>query len=120
MSPTENTTNISRRGELLDSVMLPAQSEVRVQRYLPFEVRVRLYTRVLELAKLSMSYQQIQTEIFDSTHIWRSKGPISGWVRGIHHQSGERKAFCEVASPDFAFVMGWSAGVGILTVTDTY
>ena len=34
--------------------MLPAQSEVRVRKYLPFEVRVRLYTRVLELGKFGI------------------------------------------------------------------
>jgi len=116
MTLTENTTSISRRGESPDRVMLPSRSEVRVQKYLPFEVRVRLRARVLELNKLSMNYPQIQNEIFNSTHIWLSKGSISEWVRGIHDPSGGKNKFRAVASPELAYVIGVIAGDGNLSI----
>ena len=96
--------------------MLPSRSEVRVQKYLPFEVRVRLRARVLELNKLSMNYPQIQNEIFNSTHIWLSKGSISEWVRGIHDPSGGKNKFRAVASPELAYVIGAIAGDGNLSI----
>src|SRR5947208_303597 len=116
MTLTENTASISRRGESPDRVMLPSRSEVRVQKYLPFEVRVRLRARVLELNKLSMNYPQIQNEIFNSTHIWLSKGSISEWVRGIHDPSGGKNKFRAVASPELAYVIGVIAGDGNLSI----
>ena len=78
MTLTENTTSASRRGAFPDRLLLPIRNEVHVRKYLPFELRERLRSRVLELTKLSMSYLQIQTEIFDSVHIWLSKGSITG------------------------------------------
>jgi intein-encoded DNA endonuclease-like protein len=116
ISPTENTTNLPRKDEYPDRLMLPAQTEIRAQKYSPFEVRARLCARVLELTKLSMSYQQIQTEIFESTHIRLSKGSISGWVRGIHNPSGGKNKFRAVASPELAYVIGVIAGDGNLSV----
>jgi len=116
ISPTENTTNLPRKGGYPDRLMLPAQTEIRAQKYSPFEVRARLCARVLELTKLSMSYQQIQTEIFESTHIRLSKGSISGWVRGIHNPSGGKNKFRVVASHELAYVIGVIAGDGNLSV----
>ena len=116
ISPTENTTNLPRKGGYPDRLMLPAQTEIRAQKYSPFEVRARLCARVLELTKLSMSYQQIQTEIFESTHIRLSKGSISGWVRGIHNPSGGKNKFRAVPSPELAYVIGVIAGDGNLNV----
>ena len=116
MTLTENTTSISRRGATLNRVSLPIRNEVRARKYLPFEFRARLYSRVSELAKLSMSYQKIQTEIFDSTHIWLSKGSISEWVRGNHSPSGGKNKFQAVASPELAYVIGVIAGDGNLSV----
>src|SRR5207249_2304038 len=92
------------------------RKEVHVRKYLPLEIRVRLRSRVLELAKLSMSYQQIQTEILESTHIRLSKGSISEWVRGIHNPSGGKNKFRAVASPELAYVIGVIAGDGNLNV----
>ena len=116
MTLAENTTSISRRSIPLNRVSRPVRNEVRVRKYLPFEFRVKLYSRVLELAKLSMSYQQIQTEIFDSNHIWLSKGSISEWVRGNHNPSGGKNKFQAVASPELAYVIGVIAGDGNLSV----
>ena len=75
-----------------------------------------LYSRVLELAKLSLSYRQIQAEILDSTHILLSKGSISGWIRGVHNPSGGKNKFRAVASPELAYVIGAIAGDGNLNV----
>src|SRR3989454_4561371 len=116
MTLTENTASISRRDTPLNRVSLPVRNEVRVRKYLPFEIRVRLHSRVLELAKHSMSYLQVQTEIFDSTHIWLSKGSISEWVRGNHNPSGGKNKFQAVASPELAYVIGVIAGDGNLNV----
>src|SRR5256885_14757397 len=116
MALMENTTNFSRKGAIHDRVLLPIRKEVRVRKYLPLDIRVRLRSRVLELAKLSMSYQQIQTEIFESTNIRLSKGSISGWVRGIHNPSGGKYKFRAVASPELAYVIGVIAGDGNLSV----
>jgi intein-encoded DNA endonuclease-like protein len=113
---TENTTNISGRGTPLNRISLPVRNDVHIRKYLPLDIRVRLRSRVLELTKLSMSYQQIQTEIFESTHIRLSKGSISEWVRGIHNPSGGKNKFRAVASPELAFVIGVIAGDGNLNV----
>jgi intein-encoded DNA endonuclease-like protein len=116
MTLTENTTSIFRRNAFLHRGSFSIQNEVRIRKYLPLEVRVRLRSRVLELAKLPISYQQIQTEIFDSTHIRLSKGSISEWVRGIHNPSGGKNKFRAVASPELAYVIGVIAGDGNLNV----
>jgi intein-encoded DNA endonuclease-like protein len=113
---TANGSSIPRRGTFLDPARSPARREVRIRKYLPFESRVRLHALVSELAKRSMSYQQIQTEIFDSTRIWLSKGSISGWVRGIHNPSGGKNTFCAVASPELAYVIGVITGDGNLNI----
>ena len=113
---TVNGSSISGRGTFLDPGRLPDRKEVRIRKYLPFESRARLHALVSELAKRSMSYQQIQTQIFDSTRIWLSKGSISGWVRGIHNPTGGKNTFCAVASPELAYVIGVIAGDGNLNV----
>jgi intein-encoded DNA endonuclease-like protein len=113
---TENTTSIFRRNAFLHRGSFPIRNGVRVRKYLPLEFRVRLRSRVSELAKLPMSYQQIQTEIFDSTHVWLSKGSISEWIRGIHDPSGGANKFRVVASPELAYVIGVIAGDGNLNV----
>src|SRR2546422_9307257 len=113
---TESTTNISGRGTPLNRISLPVRNDVHIRKYLPLDIRVRLRSRVLELAKLSMSYQQIQTEILESTHIRLSKGSISEWVRGIHNPSGGKNKFQAVASPELAYVIGVIAGDGNLNV----
>jgi intein-encoded DNA endonuclease-like protein len=115
MTLLENATNF-RKGAVPDRLPLSVRKEVLARKYLPFEVRVRLRSRVLELTKLSMSYQQIQTEIFDSTHIRLSKGSISEWVQGIHNPSGGKNKFREVASPELAYVIGVITGDGNLNV----
>lgn len=82
-------------------------------------------TFMSELDKLSFllgkwkGYRQIQTEIFDSTHIRLSKGSISEWVHGVHDPSGGKNAFCAVASPELAYVIGAIAGDGNLNVMGT-
>jgi intein-encoded DNA endonuclease-like protein len=111
----ENATNL-RKGAVPDLFLLPIRKEVDARKYLPLEVRVKLRSRVLELTKLSMTYPQIQTEIFDSTHIQLSKGSISGRVRGLHNPSGGKNKFREVASPELAYVIGVIAGDGNLNV----
>ena len=116
MTLTENTKNISGRSTPFNRISLPVRNEVHIRKYLPLDIRVRLRSRVLELAKLSMSYQQIQTEIFESTHIRLSKGSISGWIRGIHNPSGGKNKFRAVASPELAYVIGVIAGDGNLSV----
>src|SRR2546422_8178714 len=116
MTLTQNTASLSRRVTLPDRLLLPIRNEVRVRKYLPLEVRVRLRSRVLKLTKLSMSYLQVQTEIFDSNHIWLSKGSISEWVRGIHNPSGGKNKFQAVASPELAYLIGVIAGDGNLSV----
>jgi intein-encoded DNA endonuclease-like protein len=115
MTLMENTTNF-RKAAIPDRFLLPVQKEVHARKYLPLEVRLRLRSRVLELTKLSMSYLQIQTEIFDSTHIRLSKGSISEWVQGIHNPSSGKNKFREVASPELAYVIGVIAGDGNLNV----
>ena len=116
MTLTENTTSASRRGAFPDRLLLPIRNEVHVRKYLPFELREGLRSRVLELTKLSMSYLQIQTEIFDSVHIWLSKGSISEWVQGIHNPSGGKNELRAVASPELAYVIGVIAGDRSLNV----
>lgn len=115
MTLMENATNF-RKAAIPDHFLLPVRKEVHARKYLPLEVRVRLRSRILELTKLSMSYPQIQTEIFDSTHIRLSKGSISEWVQGIHNPSGGKNKFREVASPELAYVIGVIAGDGNLNV----
>ena len=116
MTLTQNTASLSRRVTLPDRLLLPIRNEVRVRKYLPFEVRVRLRSRVLKLTKLSMSYLQIQSEIFDSTRIWLSKGSISEWVRGVHNPSGGKNRFRAIPSPELGYVIGVIAGDGNLNV----
>src|SRR5437879_9530728 len=113
---TENTTNISGRSTPLNRSSLPVRNDFHIRKYLPLDIRVRLCSRVLELAKLSMCYQQIQTESCESTHIRLSKGSISGWVRGIHNPSGGKNKFRAVPSPELAYVIGVIAGDGNLNV----
>ena len=116
MTLTQNTASLSRRVTLPDRFLLPIRNEVRVRKYLPFEVRVRLRSRVLKLTKLSMSYLQIQSEIFDSTRTWLSKGSISEWVRGVHNPSGGKNRFRAIPSPELGYVIGVIAGDGNLNV----
>jgi len=116
MTLMANTTIISRRGTFLDRGFLPVRNEVRVRKYLPFEFRMRLRSSVLELTKLSLSYRQIQAALFDSTHIWLSKGSISEWVHGIHDPSGGTNKFHTDPSPELAYVIGVIAGDGNLNV----
>src|SRR6267143_1873499 len=107
ISPTENTTNFPRKGEYPDSLMLPAPTEIRAQKYSPFEVRARLCARVLELTKLSMSYQQIQTEIFESTHIRLSKGSI-------------KREQEEMDSPRLQYFFAWLPKWRMATTEESY
>ena len=113
---TANASSISRRGTSLSPGSLPVRIEVRDRKCLPLDVRVGLHSRVTDLAKLSRSYRQIQTEVFDFTQIWLSKGSISAWVRGIHNPAGRTNKFNTDASPELAYVIGAIVGDGNLNV----
>ena len=113
---TANPSTISRRGTFLNPESLPVRIEVRDRKYLPLDVRVGLHSRVSDLANLSRSYRQIQTEVFDFAQIWLSKGSISAWVRGIHNPSGRTNKFNTDASPELAYVIGAIVGDGNLNV----
>jgi intein-encoded DNA endonuclease-like protein len=116
MTLATNSKTISRKSPSFIYAGSPVRDKIRVGKYQPLEVRLGLYSRVLELANLSLSYRQIQAEILDSTHILLSKGSISGWIRGIHNPSGGKNKFRTVASPELAYVIGAITGDGNLNV----
>src|SRR5437879_13392619 len=111
-----NTTSISRRGRLLDRILLPVENEARIRKYLPFEVRVGLRSRVSELAKLSISYRQIQTDICGSTRRRLTKGSISECARGSHNSWARTDTFPTYPSRELSYGIGLIAGDGTLTV----
>ncbi|GBC69910.1 hypothetical protein HRbin01_01615 [archaeon HR01] len=54
-------------------------------RYLPRELRIRLYGEVLRLRRQGLSYRQIIDGIQSVHGVRLSKGHVSEWTRGIHN-----------------------------------
>jgi intein-encoded DNA endonuclease-like protein len=86
-----------------------------VGRYLPRELRIKLYNDVVALRRGGLTYKGIIEEIYRSYGVRLSKSHISKWLRGIHNPyNGRRIPSLELLKPseELAYVIGVKVGDG--------
>jgi intein-encoded DNA endonuclease-like protein len=86
-----------------------------VGRYLPRELRIKLYNDVVALRKGGLTYRAIIGEVWRRYGARISKSHISYWLRGIHSPyNGRRIPSLELlkSSEELAYVIGVKVGDG--------
>jgi len=82
------------------------REQKRKKRYLPLELRLRLYDEVLQLRGQGLSYNDIIKRIHRLSGVRLNKSHISEWVRGIYAPLGRVNRFDAKPSPELASVIG--------------
>jgi intein-encoded DNA endonuclease-like protein len=86
-----------------------------VGRYLPRELRIKLYNDVVALRRGGLTYKEIIGEVWRRYGARISKSHISSWLRGIHSPyNGRRIPSLELLKPseELAYVIGVKVGDG--------
>jgi len=86
-----------------------------VERYLPRELRIKLYNDVIALRRGGLMYRGIIGEVWRRYGARISKSHISYWLRGIHSPyNGRRIPSLELLKPseELAYVIGVKVGDG--------
>jgi intein-encoded DNA endonuclease-like protein len=86
-----------------------------VGRYLPRELRIKLYNDVVALRRGGLTYRGIIKEIYRRYGVGISKSHISYWLRGVHSPyNGRRIPSLELLKPseELAYVIGVKVGDG--------
>jgi intein-encoded DNA endonuclease-like protein len=86
-----------------------------VGRYLPRELRIKLYNDVVALRRGGLTYKGIIGEVWRRYGVRLFKSHISYWLRGIHNPyNGRRLPSLEILEPseDLAYVIGVKVGDG--------
>ncbi len=84
-------------------------------RYLPRELRIKLYNDVVALRRRGLTYGGIIGEVWRRYGARISKSSISEWLRGIHSPyNGRRIPSLELLKPseELAYVIGVKVGDG--------
>ncbi len=84
-------------------------------RYLPLELRIKLYNDVVALRRRGLTYRGIIGEIYRRYGVRISKSSISEWLRGIHNPyNGRLIPSLELLKPseELAYVIGVKVGDG--------
>ena len=84
-------------------------------RYLPLELRIKLYNDVVALRRGGLTYRGIVGEIYRRYGVRLSKSHISYWIRGAHSPyNGRRIPSLELLKPseELAYVIGVVCGDG--------
>jgi intein-encoded DNA endonuclease-like protein len=86
-----------------------------VGRYLPRELRIKLYGDVVALRRGRLTHRGIIKEIYRRYGVGISKSHISYWLRGVHNPyNGRRITSLELLEPpeELAYVIGVKVGDG--------
>jgi intein-encoded DNA endonuclease-like protein len=86
-----------------------------VGRYLPRELRIKLYNDVVALRRSGLTYRGIIGEVWRKYGVRLSKSHISYWIRGIHNpHNGRRIPSLELLEPSeaLAYLIGAVLGDG--------
>jgi len=89
-----------------------------VGRYLPLELRIKLYNDVVALRRGGLTYRGIVGEIYRRYGVRLSKSHISYWIRGAHSPyNGRRIPSLELLKPseELAYVIGVKVGDGYVS-----
>jgi intein-encoded DNA endonuclease-like protein len=84
-----------------------------VGRYLPRELRIKLYNDVVALRRSRLTYKGIVEEAWHRYRVRLSKSHISYWLRGVHSPyNGRRIPSLELLEPseELAYVIGVALG----------
>jgi intein-encoded DNA endonuclease-like protein len=86
-----------------------------VRRYLPRELRIKLYNDVVALRRRGLTYRGIIGEVWRRYGARISKSSISEWLRGVHNPyNGRRIPSLELLKPseELAYVIVVKVGDG--------
>jgi intein-encoded DNA endonuclease-like protein len=86
-----------------------------VGRYLPRELRIKLYNDVVALRRGGLTHRGIVEEVYRRYGVGISKSHISYWLRGVHSPyNGRRIPSLELLKPseELAYVIGVKVGDG--------
>ncbi|MEM2554607.1 MAG: LAGLIDADG family homing endonuclease [Nitrososphaerota archaeon] len=87
-------------------VSMSISKEGERQKYLPLEIRAKIYDDVIELRKQGLSYTQIQRKIYEKYGRRISLSQICFWLNKKHHPLGKVNKFDDKSSSELAYIIG--------------
>jgi len=76
------------------------------RKYLPLEMKMKMYEDVIELRKTGLTHEEIQRRIHEKYGKWISLSRINDWINGKHNPFGNVNKFIEKPSPELAYIIG--------------
>ncbi|MEM2928905.1 MAG: LAGLIDADG family homing endonuclease [Nitrososphaerota archaeon] len=89
-------------------------------KYLPLEMRMKMYNDVIELRNQGLSYKEIQRKIYEKYGMRLSKPLIHYWIHKKHSPFGKLNKFDEKPSSELAYVIGTILSDGYKCFDDKY
>jgi intein-encoded DNA endonuclease-like protein len=94
-------------GDIMEVVGSDIISKRRERRkYLPLEIRMKMYENVVKLRKQELKYKEIQKIIYEKYGKRISLSRISDWINGKRHPLGNVNKFDGKPSPELECVVG--------------
>jgi hypothetical protein len=116
---TESVLQQSQPSSVREEEAQVVSSGKKRGKYLPRELRIKAYDRVIELHQQGRSYNEIRAIIKQEYGIVLSKSQISEWVRGLHSPyNGRRIPTLEMLMPseDLSYLIGVRCGDGCVKI----
>jgi len=76
------------------------------RKYLPLEIRAKMYEDVLKLGRQGLTYKEIQEKLFEKYGKQLCMKNIYDWINGKHNPLGKVNKFDEKPSPELEYVIG--------------
>jgi intein-encoded DNA endonuclease-like protein len=76
------------------------------RKYLPLEMRMKMYEDVIELRKQGLKHEEIQRRIYKKYGMRLPQPTISVWINGKHNPYEKINKFNEKPSPELAYIIG--------------
>ena len=76
------------------------------RKYLPLEIRAKMYDDVVELGRQGLTCKEIQEKIYDEYREQISLPLIRYWINGKHNPLGKVNKFDEKPSPELEYIIG--------------
>ncbi|MEM3406147.1 MAG: LAGLIDADG family homing endonuclease [Nitrososphaerota archaeon] len=96
----------------MNMVSMSISKEGERRRYLPLEIRIKMYEEVHELRKKGLTYKEVQERIYEKYGRRLSIAIIGFWINKKKHPLGRVNKFDENPSPEFTYIIGVISGDG--------
>jgi len=93
-------------GDIMSVVGVGIISKRGERKYLPLEIRAKMYEDVVKLRRQGLKLSEIQKSLYEKYGRRLPRSTIYGWINGKHNPFEKVNKFDELPSPELAYIIG--------------